>query len=63
MTVAVVTAPGEAAFGIALDAGIYPPTTPVPEEMADLVLFVAGEGRAADLTGGTLVAAWGVAFR
>jgi len=34
-----------------------------PEEMADLVWFLAGEGRAAYVTGETIVASGGVAFR
>ena len=34
-----------------------------PEEMADLVRFLAGEGRAGDVTGETLTATGGSAFR
>ena len=34
-----------------------------PEEMADLVWFLAGEGRAAYVTGETITATGGSAFR
>ena len=55
MSVAVVTGAALAAVPLGRAA--------TPEEMADLVWFLAGEGRAGYVTGETLTATGGSAFR